>query len=110
MQVNDKNKHSLRSITVADFSAHLFWDVDKGKLDLQIHKQQVIRQVLEYGLLSDWLIINRLYGIKTIAETTASFRQLDPKALSFIVALSGMPKEFFKCYTTKPSMPKHWNF
>ena len=110
MQVTDKNKQSLQPVNIADFSAHLFWDVDKEKLDLHLNKQQVIRQVLEYGLLSDWLIINRLYGIKAIAETTASFRQLDPKALSFIVALSGMSKESFKCYTIKPLMPKHWNF
>lgn len=110
MQVPDKNIPSLHPFVLSDFSAHLFWDVDKEKLDLQIHKQQVIRQVLEHGLLSDWLIINSLYGLKTIAETTASFRQLDPRAFSFIVALSGMPKESFACFTTNPLMPKHWNF
>lgn len=110
MQASDKNMQSFKQITVADFSPHLFWDVNKDKLDFTVNKGQVIQQVLEYGLISDWLIINKLYGIETIAETAVSFRQLDPKALSFIAALSGIPKESFTCYTTKLSMPKHWNF
>ena len=96
--------------TISDFSPHLFWDVNKDKLDFDINKSQVIQQVLEYGLLADWLIINNLYGVKQIAETAAMFRQLDPVALSFIATLSGMPKELFKCYSTKPSIPPHWNF
>lgn len=96
--------------TIADFSPHLFWDVNKEKLDLTLNKAQVIQQVLEYGLLSDWIIINDLYGVKRIAETAITFRQLDPMALSFIATLSGMPKELFKCYSTKPLIPQHWNF
>ena len=96
--------------TVANFSPHLFWDINKEKLDFTSNKSQVIKQVLEYGLLNDWLIINDLYGIKEIAEIASAFRQLDPMALSFIVAVSGKPKESFKCYSTKQSIPQHWNF
>ena len=96
--------------TIADFSPHLFWDVNKETLDLTSNKVQVIQQVLEYGLLSDWLIISNLYGIQMIARIAAKFRQLDPRALSFIVALSGIPKESFKCYSTKQLIPQHWNF
>ena len=96
--------------TIADFSPHLFWDVNKEMLDLSFNKAQVIQQVLEYGLLSDWLIITNLYGLKVIADTAATLRQLDPMALSFIVAISGIPKESFRCYSTKPLMSQHWNF
>lgn len=101
---------SSLNYTVSDFSPHLFWDINKDRLDLTINKSQVIQQVLEYGLLSDWLIIKDLYGIKQIGETAATLRQLDPKALSFIAALSGLPKESFACYTTRQLMPPHWNF
>ncbi len=96
--------------TIADFSSHLFWDVNKEKLDFNANKAQIIQQVLEYGLLADWIIISGIYGNQTIAKTAATFRQLDPRALSFIVALSGMPKESFKCYSTKQLIPQHWNF
>jgi hypothetical protein len=96
--------------TIADFSPHLFWDVNKDKLDFDINKPQVIQQVLEYGLLSDWLIIKEMYGVQQIGETASTFRQLDPMALSFIVALSGLSKESFTCYATKQLMPPHWNF
>ena len=98
------------SPTIKEFSPHLFWDVNKEKLDLNLHKSQVIQQVLEYGLLTDWLKIVHIYGVNQIAETALTFRQLDPKALSFIAAISGIPKESFRCYSTKQLIPPHWNF
>ena len=101
---------SVSHYTIADFSPHLFWDVNKELLDLSSNKSQVIQQVLEYGLLADWLIITNLYGVKVIADTASRLRQLDPMALSFIVAISGMPKESFQCYSTKQLIPPHWNF
>ena len=101
---------STLQYTIADFSPHLFWDINKDKLDFDINKSQVIQQVLEYGLLSDWIIIKNMYGVQQIGKTASTFRQLDPMALSFIVALSGLPKESFTCYATKQLMPPHWNF
>lgn len=100
----------MRAYTISDFSPHLFWDVNKDKLDFVTNKSQVIQQVLEYGLLSDWLIIKEMYGVQQIGKTASTFRQLDPMALSFIVALYGLPKESFTCYATKQLMPPHWNF
>ncbi len=99
-----------QSYKILDFSPHLFWDVDKEKLNFNINKSQIIHQVLEYGLLQDWILISKIYGIATIAETAANFRQLEPKALSFIASLSGKSKKSFKCYSIKPLMPQHWNF
>jgi hypothetical protein len=101
---------SIHQYTASDFSPHLFWDVDKNKLDLEINRAQIIQQVLEYGLLQDWLLIKKIYGIQQIAETARKFRNLDPMALSFIVTLSGLPIESFTCYTTRQLMPPHWNF
>ena len=101
---------STHQYNIADFSPHLFWDINKDKLDFDINKSQVIQQVLEYGLLSDWIIIKNLYGVQQIGKMASTFRQLDPMALSFIVALSGLPKESFTCYATKQLMPPHWNF
>ena len=101
---------SLRQYTITDFSPHLFWDTDRNKLDLNANKAQIIQQVLEYGLLADWLIIFNVYGLESIAETSSKFRQLEPRALSFIAALSGTAPESFRCYSTRRSIPPHWNF
>ena len=96
--------------SVKDFSPHLFWDINKDKLDFNLNKSQVIAQVLQYGLLKDWLLIKDYYGLKVITETAVNLRQLDPQSISFIAALSGISKESFKCYSTKPLTPQHWNF
>jgi hypothetical protein len=95
---------------IADFSPHLFWDVDRSKLDFEANAETIIKSVLEYGLMNDWKVIYRHYGLKRIAETVMKLKDLDPRALSFIAALIGLPKERFRCYTTKRLTPPHWNF
>ena len=101
---------TIKPYTIADFSPHLFWDTEKSNLDFNSNKAQIIHQVLEYGMLSDWKIIARLYGIEEIASTCCSFRNLDPRALTFISTLSGIPLEKFRCYSTKQSIPPQCDF
>lgn len=95
---------------IEQFSKHLFWDVDRSRLDAETHQDYIIKQVLEYGLLNDWVIIQKHYGIARIAQTATTFRVLDKKALSFIATLSHRPKEDFRCYTPQQSTPPHWDF
>ena len=95
---------------IQDFSPHLFWDIDADTLHFDYNKAQIIQRVLEYGLMKDWLIISGVYGLRIIAATAAQLRELEPRTLSFITNLSGLPKESFRCYSTKQSIPKHWNF
>ncbi|MFA7359789.1 MAG: hypothetical protein WC139_02010 [Candidatus Kapaibacterium sp.] len=99
-----------KQIKISSFSRHLFWDTDRGLLDFEKNRSYIIKQVLEYGLLSDWKMLKEYYGIDKIAETTAALREIEPKALSFISVLSGIPKEKFRCYITQQSVPGHWNF
>ena len=99
-----------RQINPNDFSNHLFWDVDKTKLDLEKHQTFFVQRVLEYGLIADWHLIVKYYGIRRIGEISTKLRSLEPKSLSFISALSKIPLEKFRCYTTKQSIPPHWNF
>ncbi|MGI8600864.1 MAG: DUF6922 domain-containing protein [Chitinophagaceae bacterium] len=96
--------------TINDFSPHLFWDINKNELDFNKYTQQIIKGVLEYGLLKDWKIIHNYYGIKKIAEVASDFKELDPKACAFISALSGIPLKKFRCYSTRQLIPQHWNF
>jgi len=99
-----------RSIDIENLSPHLFWDVDIHKIDFEQNKKLIIHRTLEYGLMSDWKIITQIYEINEIARTAASLKDLDKKTISFVSLLSGIPKEEFLCYTTKQSIPKHWNF
>jgi len=96
--------------SIANFSPHLFWDIDKNKLDFDNNNKFIIKRVLDYGLINDWQIIYNYYGIKKIAEIATKIRDLDKKSISFIASISKIPRENFLCYTTKQSTPKHWDF
>lgn len=86
-------------IKISEFSNHLFWDVNRDELDLDTNKSFIVKRVLEYGLMRDWNLIYKYYGLQTIIELAKSFRSIDPKSFSFILNLSGLPKEDFRCST-----------
>ena len=92
------------------FSAHLFWDVRKEDVDFDEHAQYIIKRVLEYGLLEDWNLIRQYYGLSKIVEVAKELRDLEPRALAYISAVSKTPKEQFRCYFWKQSNIQHWNF
>lgn len=98
------------SYTITDFSDHLFWDFDRNKINPDKPSAQVVQRVLEYGLLKDWIILTHLYPFSDILQTAMNLRDLDPKAVVFLMNISGVSKEDFRCYTTKPLIPQHWNF
>jgi len=97
-------------ITFEDLSKHLFWDIDVNKLDFQKNKKYIVHRVLDYGLISDWEMIKKYYGINEIARIATGIRDLDKKSASFISLMAKIPKENFLCYITKQSTQKHWNF
>jgi hypothetical protein len=88
-------------IKVSDFSSHLFWDINKDELDLNTNRSFIVKRALEYGLMQDWNLINRYYGFVAIVEMAKTFRSLEPKTFSFILTLSGLQKEAFRCSTIK---------
>lgn len=96
--------------TIKDFSKYLFWDTKYNKVDLNKHSSYIVSRVLEYGTLDDWKYIKDYYGLETIVEIARKLRTLDKKALAFISALANIPKENFRCYTIRQSMPQHCNF
>ena len=100
-----KDKNSIKK-----FSKYLFWDVDRGALNLDRDKSYIIKNVLEYGSIDDWKLIKKYYGIPVITQKAKSFRDLEKKALSFISSISKTPKEDFRCYNYQQSIPPHWNF
>lgn len=95
---------------INQLSAHLFWDIDPNKLDIEKSKKTIIQRVLVYGLIKDWHILIKIYGVEEIATTASSLRDLDLKSASFVSLISGLPLNQFKCFTLKPLMPTHCNF
>ena len=95
---------------ISQLSGHLFWDINKDNLDIAKSKKIIIQRVLEYGLMKDWKLLQQIYTIQEIEETATKIRDLDPKAASFISLICNTPVENFACYTSKQSMPQHWNF
>jgi hypothetical protein len=89
-------------------SKHLFWEYDRSKLSFEKSAPLVIHRVLEYGMLEDWKIIQKKYGIPKIAEIAKGFRTLEPTAATFIASLANEPIENFRCYDTKLSKIPHW--
>lgn len=96
--------------TISKFSSHLFWDVRRHELDMELNKPFIIKRVLEYGLINDWILINNFFGLEEITTEVLEFRELEPRALAFIATLSNLPKEKFRCYTTRQLTSPHWNF
>jgi hypothetical protein len=97
-------------LNIGQLSSHLFWDVDIHTLSFNENKQFILKRIIEYGFLSDWLALTNHMGIEEIADVLSSCRELDPRALSFIASLSKRSKDKFLCSTTQQSSPRYWNF
>lgn len=98
-----------QEITIADFSHHLFWDVDLNGFDLEKHKSQLIQKVLEYGFMKDWELLKKLYGLETIKEVSLQLRSLDAVTLSYLSAIFNIDKTAFRCFRHRQLYPNLWN-
>lgn len=84
------------------FSTHLFWDTNPSEIDMEANAPYIVQRVLEYGQMDDWYLIRNYYGLDRIKEIATQLRSLDPKALSYIAAITNTPRSQFRCYTSKP--------
>ncbi|RLD26057.1 MAG: hypothetical protein DRI54_03595 [Bacteroidetes bacterium] len=91
-------------------SNHLFWDVDVSTIDTKTHSKYIIKKVLQYGFYEDWKSLRKFYGLDIIVRTAVNIKDLDRRTASFLSLIANVPKVDFLCYTSKQSMPKHWNF
>jgi hypothetical protein len=99
-----------KELKVEDFSASLFWDVDKTQLDFEKNKRFVIERTLTHGTLSDWLLLKAHYGKPTIKAESMQVRYLDKRTLAFCAAYFNEPINNFRCYILKQSIPSHWDY
>ena len=95
---------------IQGFSDYIFWDVDRGSVDLTSNAPFVMQRVLEYGQIGDWKLLLAYYGLEEIVKVTKRLRTLEPRALAFISTVSQTPVEQFRCYNTRQSNPEHCSF
>lgn len=99
-----KTKH-----LISEFSPHLFWDINKAELDFEIHSSQIIHQVVEYGLMEDWLLLQQIYTPEKIKETVINLRDIDKVTLNFLAIYYNIEKSAFRCYTQSQLSQNFWN-
>ncbi len=98
-----------KEITINDFSQYLFWDVDLNAFELNKYQSFFIQRVLEYGMMKDWELIKKLYGMEAIKEASLNARSLDAVTLSFVATLFKIDKTEFRCYKHRQLFQNLWN-
>ncbi len=96
-------------ISIHDFSAHLFWDVDRNKLDFEKSKEQIVYQVVEFGMMKDWQLLQQVYSLDEIKSIVIQLRTLDKVTLSFLAHFFKVDKTQFRCYKQTLSDRNFWN-
>jgi hypothetical protein len=91
------------------FSPHLFWDMDKSKIDFVTAKTHIVFQVVEYELMSDWILIQKIYPSGTLKTVVLNLRTLDKVTLAYLSHFFQVDKTQFRCYKTSQSAESFWN-
>ena len=103
-----RDRDSIPSIS--DLSSHLFWDMDRNRLDVRSSKRIIVQRVLEFGMLKDWKALVRMYGMEGIEKVAVELRSLDDVTLSFLCTIFDRKKEDFRCYRLRQSNPHFWSY
>ena len=98
-------KHLVESL-----SSHLFWDLNKSTLSGNDSDIILIQRVIEYGIMTDWTLIQDYYGLDYIKKIALQLKNLDDVSLAFLCTIFHIEKTDFRCYKHKLSSPHFWNY
>ncbi len=87
----------------------LFWDVNMARLHVNKHARLIIERVFCYGTVEELREIFTYYGKEKIKKFIVNAGYLDKKTLNFASVYLRIPKEKFRCYEKRQSIPEHWN-
>jgi hypothetical protein len=93
------------TITIADFSSHLFWDVKQGTIDLYKNQQLIIERIIQRGSRKDWQLMEMTYTMEQIITQVKRIDWLSEKDLAYVHVYFGIPYNEMKCYIKKLSVP-----
>lgn len=102
--------HNIKSVSIADFSSALFWDVDKTTLSFEKHRRFIVERTLTHGTLSDWFLIKKIFGKAVIKSEITKVRYLDKLTLHFCSAYFKLPIQNFRCFTLQQLNLTHWDY
>lgn len=88
----------------------LFWDIDPSTLDWHKNARFIIQRVIQRGSIEEWKVLKDVYGLPFIKNEILKIRTLDPKTFHFFAAYFDIQKTDFRCFTTRQSIPKHFNY
>lgn len=87
---------------IAGFSPHLFWDVDRSKIDIEKNKKLIVERVLQRGSRSDLDALLNHYDKSEVREVIKQLPWLNEKDIAFVHVFFDIPLNELKCYTKKP--------
>jgi hypothetical protein len=93
-----------------NLSSIAFWDVNFSGLDPEKHAAFIITRVLMKGTFDDWLEIKQIYGTERIKDVALHTRYFDNHTLNFCSVYFNLPKEKFRCYTTRQLTNLPWKY
>ena len=77
---------------------YVFWDTDRGQLDLLKDKSMIVSRMFERGKLDDVLSVIVVYGKEEVARVLQDNKYLSRQGLFLAHALLGLPLQDFKSY------------
>lgn len=99
-----------KQIRIEDFSASLFWDVDKTKLDFEQHAAHVVEKALNRGTWKDFKTALAYYGRERMTQIVKNLRYMDKKTLQFSSVYFHIPTTEMRCYIWQQSNPSYWDY
>ncbi|MBK8426411.1 MAG: hypothetical protein IPL27_10800 [Lewinellaceae bacterium] len=99
-----------KELKIEDFSASLFWDVDKSQLDFEKNAMHVVEKALNRGTWEDFKTVLSYYGRERIIEMVKNIRYLDKRTEQFSSVYFKIPLNEMRCYNWRQSNPSHWDY
>jgi hypothetical protein len=99
-----------KELKVEDFSASLFWDVDKSKVDFEKNAVHVVEKTLNRGSWEDFQLALAYYGRERTKEIVRNIRYFDRRTERFCSVYFEIPLTEMRCYVWRQSNPSYWDY
>ena len=87
------------------FNKRIFWDVNFENMDYDLKADFVIERIFERGDVEDIRNCRRYFGDKKVTYVLLNARYLPLRRIYLASAVTGKPKEEFRCYTLRQLNP-----
>ncbi len=99
-----------QQLSISDFSATLFWDIDKSQLDFEKHVVHIVDKAINFGTWKDFKTVLAYYGRERVKEIVKNLRYMDKRTLRFSSVYFDIPITEMRCYIWQQLNPLHWDY